>query len=259
MIKKILLNIYLWPMFFVATIISLILFPLFVLSFIIRGKKVESAIRLSICVYGWILVKILPFFAPVKVIYKKDKFPSPCIFVANHCSSIDPYLFGALMVDGAFISTWPFKIPVYGFFMKIAKYIDATEGWDTMLKKGKELLEKGASLIIWPEGHRSRTGKLGTFKKGAFAISIETGSPIVPVCILGSGRFMPPGKLLLTPSRIKLIVLEPVYPEIEDDKRLAIKKLRKKVFNILNESLEFYKEKETEKYNLKIFKRGGLQ
>ncbi|MEJ5285274.1 MAG: lysophospholipid acyltransferase family protein [Brevinematales bacterium] len=240
LIKKILLNLYLWPMFFVATIISLIFFPFFVLFFIIIGKRKDSAIRLSISVYGWILVKVLPFFAPVKVYYKGKKFPKPCIFVANHCSSIDPYLFGALMIDGAFISTWPFKIPVYGFFMKIAQYINATEGWDSILQQGKDLLNKGANLIIWPEGHRSRTGKLGVFKKGAFAISVETGYPIVPVCIIGSGKLMPPGKLLLTPSRIKLIVLDPIYPEPDDDKQMAVKKLRKKVFDVLKEALENY-------------------
>jgi len=238
MIKKILLNIYLWTMFFIVTIISLILFPFFVLFFILRGKNFESSVRLSICFYGWILVKIVPFFCPVKVYYKTEKIPEPCVFVANHCSSIDPYLFGALMIDGAFVSTWPFKIPVYGFFMRLAKYINANDGWNVMLEKAKRLLSMGSNLIIWPEGHRSRTGKLGVFKKGAFAISVETGYPIVPVCILGSGKFMPPGKFFVNPSKVSLIVLEPVYPECDSDKLIAIKKLRKKVFENLKNCIE---------------------
>jgi hypothetical protein len=52
--------------------------------------------------------------APVTVESRTGKFPTQSILVPNHSSAIDPYLFGALPIENAFVTSWPFKIPVYG-------------------------------------------------------------------------------------------------------------------------------------------------
>jgi 1-acyl-sn-glycerol-3-phosphate acyltransferase len=254
--KQLILNIYYWLMFIIVTLLSLILLPLFLLVYIVLGRTVDSGVRLAISFYGWTLVKIIPFFAPVRVESQTGKVPLPAILVANHNSAIDPYLFGALLIDACFFSTWAFKIPIYGYLMRLARYVDANEGWEKVCQKSAALLQSGTSLIIWPEGHRSRDGKLGRFKNGAFALAVETGYPLVPVCILGSGKFLPPGKGILSPSLIKLVLLDPIYPDQDNDQQQEIIKLRNTVHEVIEKALQEDKNQLPTNTYSKGFERG---
>ena len=236
---QLLLNIYFWPMFVMVTLLGLIILPLFLLiQTVFRRRRIDYAIRYAICVYGWVLVKLVPFFAPVQVQSPTGKLPLPAIMVANHSSAIDPYLFGALLADACFFSTWAFKIPIYGNMMRFAGYVDANEGWDMVSRKGAAMLQSGTSLIIWPEGHRSRDGSLGRFKNGAFALAVQTGFPLLPICIIGAGKFMAPGKSILTPSRIKMILLDPIYPDSNNDPEQEIIKMRNTTRQVILQALQ---------------------
>jgi 1-acyl-sn-glycerol-3-phosphate acyltransferase len=236
---RLLLNIYIWVSFIIITLLFFILLPVYLLfHFVFLRGPVDLAIRWAVVIYGWILVKIVPFLAPVIVESRGEKPPLPAILVANHNSAIDPYLFGALLINVSFITTWPFKIPVYGFCMRLARYIDANEGWEKVCQKSAALLRSGVSIIIWPEGHRSRDGSLGRFKNGAFALAVQTGFPILPVCILGSEKLLPPGKRLLSPSRIKLLLLDPIYPNPHNNQLEEIIRLRNQAYRVIKETLE---------------------
>ncbi|MEA3547567.1 MAG: lysophospholipid acyltransferase family protein [Thermodesulfobacteriota bacterium] len=204
----------------------------------ILGRSLGSALRRAIRFYGWILVCVIPFMAPVTVENKAEKIHFPAILVANHNSAIDPYLFGALSTENCFVTSWPFAIPIYGLLMRFAGYINAEDGWDEIRTKGEVLLNSGSSLTIWPEGHRSRDGRLGRFRKGAFALAVETGYPVVPVCILGSGGVLSPGQRFLSPGQVKLILHDPVYPDTHADKQQSITALRDNVFHIIEKTLQ---------------------
>ncbi len=228
--KKLLLNIYYWPAFIAVTLVGLGVLPfiLFV-NVAFLHRKIDAALRLSIRFYGWILVCLIPFFKPVKVYFKEKILPAPAIYVANHNSAIDPYLFGAIAIENSFVTSWPFKIPVYRFFMQLAGYANTDEGWEEVKRKCSRLLETGCSVTIWPEGHRSRDGSIGRFKKGAFNLAVELGVPIIPVCILGSGTVLPPGQSLLNPGTVKLHVMLPIYPGQSGDDYVDSMQLKKEV------------------------------
>jgi 1-acyl-sn-glycerol-3-phosphate acyltransferase len=105
---------------------------------------------------------------------------------------------------------------------------DAT-GFRDFVKIGKDLLSKGASLCIFPEGTRSVDGKLKPFKKGAFTIATKAKVPVVPVTILGAGDVMPSGhEGELYKGKIKVIVHPPIITrgkktsEVADECRDAI-------------------------------------
>lgn len=233
------LNIYIWIAFIIVTLLFFTILPVYLLfQLIFTRRSLDFVIRWAISIYGWILVKVVPFLAPVKVESRTEKLPLPAILVANHNSAIDPYFFGALLIDASFITTWPFKIPVYGFCMRLARYIDANEGWEKVSQKSAELLRSGVSIIIWPEGHRSRDGSLGRFKNGAFALASQTGFPILPMCILGSEKLLPPGKRLISPSRIKLLLLDPIYPDLNNNQPEEIIRLRNQAYQVIKETLE---------------------
>jgi len=199
-------------MFLLVTVIAFGISPLLLLGNLLLPQPTDRMIRRSIRVYGWFLIRVIPFMAPVRLDDRSGGFTQPAIFVPNHCSSLDPYLFGLLPLDNAFVTSWPFHIPFYNFFMYLARYIDSTRGWPHVQEEGKKLLARGCSLIIWPEGHRSRDGKLRRFKNGAFQLALASGRPIVPVCILGSRTMLPPGSRLLNPARIRVVLLPPLLP-----------------------------------------------
>jgi 1-acyl-sn-glycerol-3-phosphate acyltransferase len=216
-LNKLLLNIYIWPAFCLVTLTGLLFLPLILATSILFSQRtLASALRRTIGLYGWVLVRVVPFMAPVRVESGPQKIPSPCIIVANHNSAIDPYLFGALPIENCFVTSWPFKIPVYGPLMRLAGYINIADGWETILQLGAQRLREGASLSIWPEGHRSRDGRLGRFRKGAFQLAFETGYPILPVSIIGSDRILPPGRRFLSPGRVRIILHDPIFPEESD-------------------------------------------
>ena len=238
-LRKLLFNFYFWPVFILVTLLGLSILPVILLvNIIFFSRTLGSGLRRAIRFYGWVLVCLVPFLSPVKVEYRTALLPSGVIFVANHNSAIDPYLFGAIITENGFVTSWPFKIPMYALFMRLAEYVNSGDGWDEMCGQCKKLFEAGSSITIFPEGHRSRDGRLGRFKNGAFALAVQTGYPIVPVCIMGSGAVLSPGKKLLTPGKIKLLVLDPVYPGNDDiTEETAIKELRASVYSTMEETL----------------------
>lgn len=238
--KKLFFNIYFWLLFFLVTCVGLLVLPLILaVNIFLLGRPLASGLRRAIRFYGFVLVRLISFPDPVRVEFYGDHLPSPAIFVANHNSAIDPYLFGLIVTENGFVTSWPFKIPVYNVFMRLAGYVNAEAGWEEVRKNCRQLLEAGSSVTIWPEGHRSRDGRLGRFKNGAFALAVETGFPVVPVCILGSDRVLPPGTRMLSPEKVRLVVLEPVYPENCDFKaEEKIQRLRSKVYAKIKETLQ---------------------
>mgnify|MGYP002633861213 FL=1 len=132
------------------------------------------------------------------------------IYVANHSSPLDiPIMFMALPVPGYFIAKQELKkIPVFGWYMQMAGMIfidraDREKAIQSMRDAGKRI-QKGYSVIAFPEGTRSRDGKVKMFKRGSFILSQETGIPIVPVgisnayeCMPGSSSHGIPGKIIV--------------------------------------------------------------
>ncbi len=239
--KNILFQIYFLPLFALITAGALALVPILrLINAWFRKREEAAAFRRGIRLYGYILSRVaLPFMA-IRLEDKSGGLPETAIFVANHTSSVDPYCFGLLDYESAFLTSWPFTIPVFKRVMKKAGYLDARKGWESICRQGKKLLVHGCSLIIWPEGHRSRDGRLGGFRNGAFRLACETGFPVVPVCIIGAHRFLPPGRRLPVPTPITMILLPPVIPETPGGnlERSTVVAMKKEVFRRIETELD---------------------
>ena len=81
------------------------------------------------------------------------------------------------------------------------------------LEQARAALRGGKSIVIAPEGTRSATGELGSFKHGAFYLARKMGVPLVPVVLHNVGDAMPKGKVLLRPATINVTVMPPIAPE----------------------------------------------
>jgi len=221
--KRLLFNLWCWPLFGVVTFIAVLLAPLLLAgNALLFRYPVDRGVRIGIRLYGRVLIHLVQWLMPVTVDDRSGGVPRPAIFVANHYSSIDPYLFGLLPYEMAFVTSWPFRIPIYRWFMALAGYINRGDGWEAMERDGKALLASGCSLIVWPEGHRSRDGQLQRFRNGAFRLAVRSGMPIVPVCIVGSDRLLPPGRRFLTPCTINMTLLPPIILPTEGEGEMAL-------------------------------------
>lgn len=83
---------------------------------------------------------------------------------------------------------------------------------DSILKMS-EVLKRGKNLIIFPEGSRTRTGRMTDFKKTFAILARELQVPIVPVCIRGAFEALPRSKRFIAPSKIEVEFLKPVQPD----------------------------------------------
>jgi 1-acyl-sn-glycerol-3-phosphate acyltransferase len=166
----------------------------------------------------------------------------PYIFAANHQSQIDIFaLQGFLGVDFRWLAKKElFKVPIWGPAMRRAGYIpiDRSHGREALksLDEAAQKIAAGTSVIIFPEGTRSKDGKLQDFKAGAMLLAIKSGVDIVPVAIAGTHAVLPKGKLLTTPGKVNIRIGKPI--EMKEfrprDKHDLAKKVEGRVAEMLS-------------------------
>lgn len=185
--------------------------------------------------WGWtwctvMLVKVKVNRSPL---VKKD---TSYVFVANHQSAYDIFsIYGFL----GYQYKWMMRkaltnIPFIGWACRAAGHIlvdtKTAAGIKATITDAEKKLQGGVSLVVFPEGRRTNTGKMGPFKSGAFRLAVEFGLPIVPVTIDGAYRVMPRNTFNVTPGTITLTVHDPIMPstdgfnivQVSDECRVAI-------------------------------------
>ncbi|HSM14536.1 MAG TPA: lysophospholipid acyltransferase family protein [Thermoanaerobaculia bacterium] len=142
----------------------------------------------------------------------------PYFFVANHSSWIDiPALFRALPVELRFLAKRELaRVPLLGRYIRAMGmvFIDRDDSRRASRSVGAaaDLLREGHCVLSFPEGTRSRDGRLGRFKTGGFGAPIETGVAVVPVAILGAGAVLPADGFRVRPGRIEVRFGDPIPP-----------------------------------------------
>src|SRR5205823_7581164 len=81
------------------------------------------------------------------------------------------------------------------------------------LSAASDVMRTGINMTVFPEGTRSRGGKLLPFKKGPFYLAMESGIPVVPMTILNSYELMPPGQSYALPGEVRLLFHPPLDPK----------------------------------------------
>ena len=214
----VLVNLISIPLMFFWTILGVLLYPLtfLFLKYIFKKNRGEIT-RFCVWVYGRIWQLILSFFVSFKKEgLTKEIFSKPSIIVVNHRSFFDTYCMNMFPVFNICfaVRAWPFRIILYKQFMRWAEYLNIeSTSIDKVRDLSENLIKNGNSLLFFPEGHRSKDCKLTRFYSGAFKLAVELDVPIIPICLTGTGKLFPPGRLWLKPSRIVMNGLEPIDPK----------------------------------------------
>lgn len=136
-----------------------------------------------------------------------EDFSQPAVFICNHQSHLDVLALIALQPKLIFMTNdWVWKFPLYGAIIRKAGYFPASWGLSRNSAHVKELVAKGYSIVIFPEGTRSEDGAIQRFHRGAFATAQELGLDILPLCIHGFHNALPKHDFLLRPFPLYLEV-----------------------------------------------------
>jgi 1-acyl-sn-glycerol-3-phosphate acyltransferase len=147
----------------------------------------------------------------------KHRKDPPVVMVANHQSGADIW---ALYLTGAqfrWLSKQEvFNLPLIGSAMRWAGYVPIHRGdrqsHSRALKQSGEWLDKGISMVFFPEGTRSEDGRLKPFKAGAFKLAIEHKVGVQPIIIKGTRDMMQKKSLMPAPAELEVEVLPVIFP-----------------------------------------------
>ena len=147
---------------------------------------------------------------------KNIRSRTPYVIVANHTSIADIVLCFGLFKQFKWISKKEvFSYPLLGWNMRLCKYIPLIRGdrqsISAMWQACYAWLDRGISILMFPEGTRSQDGRLRSFKHGAFTMALESGVDIVPVAIHGGHSLIPKhGSQFAPRADLWVEVLEPM-------------------------------------------------
>ncbi|NQT30148.1 MAG: 1-acyl-sn-glycerol-3-phosphate acyltransferase [Candidatus Saganbacteria bacterium] len=200
--------------FFIGTTLTLILLPF--------CKSKTKAFQTAAHIWAKFLIFSSGLSAQTQGIENipKDK---TLIFAANHQGAADILIvLGCLPIGFRFaIKKELYQTPVFGWYLRQAGYFSVDRevvlsAYRTV-KQIIEILKIGESVLIFPEGTRSKTGKLGKFRRGSLLAALKSGAPIVPVAISGSFNLMPRGTWIIHPCPVKFSVGKPIYINSKED------------------------------------------
>ena len=138
------------------------------------------------------------------------------VLVANHQSQFDiPVIYGYCGLDLRWVMKAELrKLPFVAQGCRAIGHIFIDRGDPDQaratINRAVARLKPGTGILFFPEGTRSRSGRLLAFKKGAFRVAIDRQMPILPVTVSGTREVMPPGSIRLRPGRVRLRFHPPI-------------------------------------------------
>ena len=199
---------------------SILLFPVAVLIWLVTvlfDRRLVLLHRFT-CFWASLYTWLNPLW-PVTITGRENIRPGTTyVLTANHLSLLDILVLFRLFKDFKWVSKAEiFKVPLIGWNMSMNRYIRLQRGQRDsvvqMMKQAQQTLESGSSIMMFPEGTRSKSGELQRFKTGAFELALATGVPVVPIVISGTHNALPKhGFVLQGRHEIGVHVLAPVDP-----------------------------------------------
>jgi 1-acyl-sn-glycerol-3-phosphate acyltransferase len=164
----------------------------------------------------------------------------PYVIMANHLSSADIWsLFDAVPFSIRMIAKKQLgSIPLFGWAMRVGRFIFIDRQNPVAARRSIDeaarRIKAGHSVMIFPEGTRSRDGEVAPFKKGGFHLATASGAAIVPVAIVGTREIMPRKSLLMRPGHVFLSFGRPIPTEGlgAEVRRALIERVRGKILEM---------------------------
>ncbi len=138
------------------------------------------------------------------------------VLMSNHVNMIDPFMVTAsfplriVALERSDHFSWPIYGPLIRRWGNIPVHMDQPSMARTTIRAAQKVLREGYSVMVYPEGTRTRTGQLGPFRKGAFFIAQHAGADIVPFSVRGSYSLNRKNSLIIRPGTITIVISPPL-------------------------------------------------
>ena len=208
-----------------------------------KGNKEEIEKYINKSVLGWANFIVKGIGIRINKKGLENVPDGPCLFVGNHQGLLDvPVIVSSLDRYVGFVAKKEMlKLRILTYWMKEMKCVftdrQNVRAAVKTINEGVENLKNGYSMLIFPEGTRSRGENLGEFKKGSMKLGIKAGVPIVPIAINGTYKVREANGGKIKAADVDLIVCPPISP----------KELSKEEQNNLSETIKEIIQKELEK------------
>lgn len=144
-------------------------------------------------------------FVNKKVHLNNVSLEKQAIIIANHTSFLDTLAIALVTPKVIFlVNDWVYKSPIFGQLAKVTGYYPVSSGVDGSLEHLKEKIKQGYSLVVFPEGKRMFSNKIGRFHKGAFLLAQELNLDILPLYIHGNSEVLPKGDFIIYDGAISV-------------------------------------------------------
>ena len=138
---------------------------------------------------------------------KDEDFSRPAIITCNHQSHLDLLPMLALTPKLVILTAdWVWHNPLYGFIIREADFLPASRGLEAIAPQLRDLVDKGYSIAVYPEGTRSADCHIGRFHQGAFYLSDMLHTDILPVLMYGAGKALPKHGHVLNPGPVRMVI-----------------------------------------------------
>lgn len=187
----------------ILSILSITILPLIPVSKKIKMKWVHKAMAklVTITLYG------NPFVKKEVRNPHNETFTKPAIIISNHASTLDTLTIGLLTYNVIYlVNDWVYKSPIFGLLARILGFYPVSNGVDDSVDHLKEKLNQGYCMVVFPEGKRSFTNKVGRFKKGAFFLAQQLELDILPIFLHGNSEVAPKKDFVIHDGSLTVIV-----------------------------------------------------
>ncbi|MDR3094397.1 MAG: 1-acyl-sn-glycerol-3-phosphate acyltransferase [Bacteroidales bacterium] len=197
---------------FCSMFITLVGFLLFTVGRETEKNKLRYH-RILYRISGWVM-RHFPQARMICDIPQDETFEKPAVMICNHQSHVD--LMCVLMLHPKIIvltNDWVWNSPFYGRLIKYADFYPVSNGMEKAIDKLKSAVERGYSIMIFPEGTRSEDCSIQRFHKGAFYLAEQLQIDLLPVMIHGIGHILPKKEFMLRKGTIHVRVMNRIIPQ----------------------------------------------
>ncbi|MBR6345794.1 MAG: 1-acyl-sn-glycerol-3-phosphate acyltransferase [Bacteroidales bacterium] len=203
--------------------------------------------------YSGVAIKLIPGVKLHQKIPEEEDFSKPAVLICNHQSHLDVLALLRLTPKLILLTNdWVWNSPFYGYIIHKAEFYPVSNGFDKNLEALRELVARGYSVAIFPEGTRSADCTIGRFHRGPFTIAKALGLDILPCYIHGFGYALPKLEYNLRRADMYLEVGERIpCSAIPEDLKTFTKDIRRNYVDVYS---RIRRERETAEYLFPLVK-----
>lgn len=208
------ISVFAFAYFFTGSLVLTVLGVLFTKLWPFNKEKGKYYLHVWLSRYTWSMMYIMGNVRKRVINRPLADFSRPAVYVANHSSFLD--ILATTMLDPRLVlltNRWVWRSPVFGAVVRMAEYYPVADGAEDSLEPLQDLVSRGYSIIVFPEGTRSYTDKIQRFHKGAFYIAEKLKLDIVPLVLHGIHYTMQKGDWLLKDGTCSVYYYKRIRPE----------------------------------------------